>query len=146
MFLNNKRIPVIQILKRKQTNSTSLFAELCSLINNLKKLSSIFLKRTARVFSSMSFISDDIATINRDLDPNRAHGRDMISIRMLKICEESISKSLGIILKSCIGKGQFPDEWKMWFQFIEYVISKCEETADMFHYFQYVEKYNKLHI
>ena len=36
----------------------------------------------------------------------------MISIRKLKIFGESISKPLGIILKSCIEKGQFPNEWK----------------------------------
>ena len=36
----------------------------------------------------------------------------MISIRMVKICGESISKPLEIIFKSCIEKGQFPNEWK----------------------------------
>ena len=36
----------------------------------------------------------------------------MISIRMLKICGEFISKALEIIFKSCIEKGQFPNEWK----------------------------------
>ena len=36
----------------------------------------------------------------------------MISIRKLKIFGESISKPLRIILKSCIEKGQFPNEWK----------------------------------
>ena len=36
----------------------------------------------------------------------------MISIRMLKICGESISKPLEIIFKSCIEKGQFPNKWK----------------------------------
>ena len=41
-----------------------------------------------------------------------AHGHDMISIRMLKICGESISKPLEIIFKSCIEKAQFPSEWK----------------------------------
>ena len=36
----------------------------------------------------------------------------MISIRMLKLCGESISKPLEIIFKSCIEKGQFTNEWK----------------------------------
>ena len=31
---------------------------------------------------------------------------------MLKICDESISKLLQIIFKSCIEKGQFPNKWK----------------------------------
>ena len=36
----------------------------------------------------------------------------MISIRMLKICGQSISKPLEIIFKSCIGKGQFHSGWR----------------------------------
>ena len=36
----------------------------------------------------------------------------MISIRMLKILGEAISKPLEIMLKSCIEEGQFPNEWK----------------------------------
>ena len=62
--------------------------------------------------SSISFCSNDIAKIIRGLDHNKAHGHDMKSICMLKICGESISKPLEIILKSCIEKGQFPSKWK----------------------------------
>ena len=36
----------------------------------------------------------------------------MISIRMLKICDESICKALGIIFRSCLENGKFPSEWK----------------------------------
>ena len=36
----------------------------------------------------------------------------MISIRMLKICDESICKPLGIIFRSCLENGKFPSEWK----------------------------------
>ena len=46
----------------------------------------------------MSFSSNHIARIIRGLDSNKAHGNDMIHIRMLKICGESISKPLEIIL------------------------------------------------
>ena len=57
-------------------------------------------------------VISDIARIIGDLDPNKAHGYDNISIRMLKICAESISKPLEIIFKSCIEKAQFPNESK----------------------------------
>ena len=69
-------------------------------------------KRTGKVISSISFSSYDIAKIIRDLNLNNDHGHDMISIRMLKICGESISKPLEIIFKSCVEKGQFPNKWK----------------------------------
>ena len=41
---------------------------------------------------------------------------DMISIRMLKICDESICKPLSIIFQACLENGKFPSEWKkpMW--------------------------------
>ena len=46
------------------------------------------------------------------MDPNKPHGHDTVNICMLKICGESISEHLEIIFKSCIEKGQFPNEWK----------------------------------
>ena len=58
------------------------------------------------------FSSDDVAKIIRDLDLIKAHGHDMISIPMFKICSESIWKPLEIIFKSCIKKGQFSDNQK----------------------------------
>ena len=75
-------------------------------MNNSSKIHSIFLKRTDK------FSSNDIAKIIRGLGPSKAHSHDMISISMLKICGESISKPLKIIFKSCTKKGQFPNEWK----------------------------------
>ena len=55
---------------------------------------------------------DDIAKIIHNFDPNKAHGHDMISIRMLKICGNSIYKPLQLIFRSCIVIGKSPSEWK----------------------------------
>ena len=62
--------------------------------------------------SSVNFSQDDIAKIIQNLDPNKAHGHDNISIRMLKICGSSIYKPLEMIFKQCIETGVFPSEWK----------------------------------
>ena len=62
--------------------------------------------------SSVSFSQDDIAKIIQNLDPNKAHGHDNISIRMLKICGSFIYKPLELIFKECIETGVFPCEWK----------------------------------
>ena len=48
----------------------------------------------------------------KNLDPNKAHGHNMISVRILKTCCESILKPFELILKSCIESGKFPIEWK----------------------------------
>ena len=63
--------------------------------------------------SSIAFNCNDIATMNCSLDPNKAHGCDMISIDMLKIRNKSIFKPLELIFQSCIKYGKFPNEWKM---------------------------------
>ena len=88
-----------------------------------------YLKRTEKAISSIYFNSNDIAKLIQEFDPSKACGHDMISICMLEVCGESISWSSTIIFESCIEKGQFSE-----------VISKCQETTDLFDYFQYVEK------
>ena len=45
-------------------------------------------------------------------DLNKAHGQDMISICMLKLCGEAIFRPLNIIFKTCLNTGKFPLEWK----------------------------------
>ena len=55
---------------------------------------------------------NDIEKIFKNLDPNKAHGHDMLSIRMLKLCGESIYKPLNIIFKFCLETGQFLSDRK----------------------------------
>ena len=50
--------------------------------------------------------------IIKSLNVNKAHGHDDISIRMIKLCGQSIVKPLSIIFKNCIDNGIFPDIWK----------------------------------
>ena len=58
----------------------------------------------------LHFLSSDIAKIISYLDPNKAHGHDMLSIRMIKLCGNSICKPLSIIFNDCLNKGKFPHE------------------------------------
>ena len=46
----------------------------------------------------------------KNLDPSKAHGHDMISIRMIKLCSISICKPLEIIFQNCLRTGKFPSE------------------------------------
>ena len=68
--------------------------------------------RTDSTLSTCHFAKEDILRIINNLDPNKAHGHDEISIRMLKICGDSICRPLNIIFKTCLRTGKFPLEWK----------------------------------
>ena len=56
----------------------------------------------------MDFSTDDILKIIRNLDPNKAHGHDLISIRMIKICDTSIWRPLKLIFQACLESGNLP--------------------------------------
>ena len=120
--LNNKKIPCIPPIyhsnnyitefKEKTQIFNKFFAKQCTLVENTSKPPTDSSKRTNNLFSTISFTKDDIANIIKNLNSNKAHGFDMISILMLKICGESISKPLKLIFKSCIESGKFPIEWR----------------------------------
>ena len=48
----------------------------------------------------------------KNLDSNKAHGHEEISIRMLKTCGSSVCRSLQSIYKSCLDRGKFSQEGK----------------------------------
>ena len=121
-FLNNKKIPLIPTLfhenkfmtdfKEKAELFNAFFSKQCFLIKNSSKLPSHLHYLTDNCLSSVSFSQDYIAKIIQNIDPNKAHGQDNISIRMLKICGSSIYKPLEMIFKQCIETSVFPSEWK----------------------------------
>ena len=88
------------------------FATQCSLISNSSKLLSYIKYLTDNRLSLASFSHDKIAKVIQNLDPNKAHGHDNTSIRMVKICGPSIYKPLEIIFNQCLETGVFPSEWK----------------------------------
>ena len=88
------------------------FAKQCSIIDNSSELPSNFLKKTDKSISAITFTCDDIATLIKNLDPNKAHGHDMISICILKLCGKYICEPLDLIFQSCIKQEKFPTEWK----------------------------------
>ena len=65
-----------------------------------------------------SFISDfpisdeKILNIIRSLNPNKAHGWDGISVRMIKLSDAALVVPLKIIFENCLRCGVFPDIWK----------------------------------
>ena len=67
---------------------------------------------TPNLILSFDISKDEITKIIRSLDPNKAHGHDGTSIRMLKLCASSISKPLFLLFKYSLENECFPNEWK----------------------------------
>ena len=61
---------------------------------------------------SFQYTGNDIKSTINKLDPNKAHGHDMISIHMIKLYGDLINKTLEMIFKSCLNQEVFPAEWK----------------------------------
>ena len=120
--LNNKKIPCIPPIyhnnnyitdfKEKAQIFNNFFAKQCTLVENTSKLLIDSPKRTNNLLLTIWFTKDDFANIIKNHNPNKAHGFDMMSIRMLKICGYSILKPLELIFKSYIESGKFTIEWE----------------------------------
>ena len=101
-FLTGKKVPCIPPIfhenkfitdfREKAELFNSFFANQCSLIKNTSVLPTNCESLTDKSLSNITFTDNDIWKIIKCLDPNKAHGHDMISIRMLKLCRGSIYK------------------------------------------------------
>ena len=88
------------------------FASQCTTINNNSVLSSTFNHLNDDKLSSFNISSEVIFQLIKNLDPNKAHGHDEISVKMLKLCAPSICKPLTLLFENCFTSGEFPNVWK----------------------------------
>ena len=51
-------------------------------------------------------------SIIRSLNPDKAHGWDDISVRMIKLCDKALVFPLKLIFENCLRQGVFPEKWK----------------------------------
>ena len=108
IYQNNQ---LVSGIKKKCDLFNSYFTEQCTPLVNNSKLPSVLTVQSELHFESLYFSADHTGDIKK-LDPRKAHGHDMISIDMLKLCEDSIWKPLEIIFKNCLKEDIFPDELK----------------------------------
>ena len=88
------------------------FSKQYSLISNNSSLPNYINYTTEKRLSTVTISVDDIGKIIQNLDSNKGHGHDNISIRMLKICGNSIYKPLEIIFRQALLTGMYPSDWK----------------------------------
>ena len=48
----------------------------------------------------------------KNLNPDKAHGWDNISIRIIQLCGKETILPLQLLFKSMLEEGIFPDDWK----------------------------------
>ena len=98
--------------KGKPEIFNSLFAKQCSLIKNKSKLPPRLHLLTDKHLSTVKFVNNDMLKNIQNPNPNKAYGHDKISIWMLKICEDSLCRPLGLILNNCLANEIFPSTWR----------------------------------
>ena len=121
-FYNDKKIPLIPPLLIDDTFITDTQAK-ANIFNNFFADQSTPLKNnsmlpTNQIFltqarqGSLDFNEEEILEIIRNLNINKAHAHDEISIRMIKICDKSLLKPLIILFENSIKSSCYPDIWK----------------------------------
>ena len=123
IFLNNCKIPVIPPLfhnkkfvtdfKEKSELFNFFFAKQCSIIKNNSKLPPRLHFLTDKHLSMAKFVNANIVLkIIRIFNPNKAHDHDKISIRVLKICGNSLCRPLELIFNDCLANEIVSSDWK----------------------------------
>ena len=119
---NGRKIPIIPPLsvhgkiianfKEKANLFNKYFSPQCNPLPNDSQLPENQTHITETKLSTFNIEDEDIYKIIKTLDINKTHGHNEVSIRMLKLCDKNIVKSLSIIFKNCKLRKAFPTLWK----------------------------------
>ena len=96
----------------KATIFNNYFADICRPIDNGSSLPT---PTHITIHSLSDFVCSEvaIAKVISKLNANKAHGVDQISIAMLKLCSNEVTKPLKTIFDRCLLDGRFPSSWKL---------------------------------
>ena len=151
-LMNRVKIPTVPPLlvndifvtdfKEKAGIFNSFFANQCNILDNSSNIPEINYKTNKRI-STINFSSSDLSKIIKELNPNKAHGHDNISIRMIQIYGDSIICPLKLIFETAIRSSCFPDSWKkeILFLFTRRKAKTLLKTTGQFRFYQYLERY-----
>ena len=68
---------------------------------------------TDKTIDHISIRSDEIISLIRNLNPNKATGSDGISGKMLLLCDTSVVLPLRVIFQNILVTSKYPDMWKL---------------------------------
>ena len=89
----------------------TFFAKQCALINTPSILPP-FSYVTHHRLNTVDFVPEKLASIIKSLNPNKTHGLDEISVRMIQISGDALIPPLIIIFNNIITTGIYPTSWK----------------------------------
>ena len=107
-LLSNRKILTIPPLLvngnklfRKSWPFNKSFADECTPLNDLNKLAPLYLK-TEKKLCNLSISKNDMFTNISNLDPDKSHGWDNLSVRMIKLCGDSLIFPLNCIFEGAL--------------------------------------------
>ena len=133
LLVDNK---LVTDMKTKANIFNDFFAEQCTPLknNNVLPINQKILTHSRLV--SLDFNEDEILKIIIALNIHKAHGHDDISIRMIKICNKSLLKSLVLLFQNSNKLSCYPDIWKikglMLYLYIKRMINNYLKTTDQY--------------
>ena len=98
--------------KAKANIFNDFFSKQCTPLANGSKLPENQVYLTNSRINSVPFSDDLVINIIRNLNVNKAHGHDDISIRMIKMCDESLLRPLFIVFQNSLKSSIYPSTWK----------------------------------
>ena len=109
----NKKIPAIPPLFldgsfisgycKKANLFNNVFVSICTPIKNNSVLPPFLYKTNTRI-NSFCVTNKDVLSIIKSLDSSKSYGYDNISIKMIKLCSESVTISLKVIFEESLKK------------------------------------------
>ena len=116
-FANGRKVPVIPPLlinnefisnfKTKADYFNRFFSQKCTANSTDSSIPSSVNLVANEAITTVNFDEQLISKLIVALSPNKEHGHDGLSIRML-----SIRKPLSIVFRNCLKAGYFPTAWK----------------------------------
>ena len=100
------------IFRKKANIFNSFFAKQCTLLSHNSVLRSEFTYMTEECIQSITFSESVVIKIINDLDVNKAHGDDNISVRTIQLCTNSVAHRFTLIFRNSMAAGTFATQWK----------------------------------
>ena len=97
--------------KQKASLFNNFFFEQSKLFQNASVLPNFSLLTDAKL-ETFEISNEQILNILTNLNINKAHGPDMISVRMIKLCGNDLCVPLRLIFDNILLSGIFPKQWK----------------------------------